>query len=161
LIMETKTRILTISTLHSSIYQDTSSKTINLKEYLMAILINIRTLYNLPEENTDTALIDIDINTEKALLLGLVFNELVSNSIKHCRSKVDSKEYLLKVNTLLLKGSRLEMAVNDNGKGWNIENSKEISGTGLVLVEQLVNSLKGTFRYPNKSGSEFVVVVSV
>ena len=161
LIMETKARILTISTLHSSIYQDTSSKTINLKEYLMAILINIRTLYNLPEENTDTALIDIDINTEKALLLGLVFNELVSNSIKHCRSKVDSKEYLLKVNTLLLKGSRLEMAVNDNGKGWNIENSKEISGTGLVLVEQLVNSLKGTFRYPNKSGSEFVVVVSV
>ena len=117
---------------------------------------------------------DMDI----AVPLGLIVNELVSNSLKHAFSGRDSGEIEIKLcrekniekekdncaenGTEDHRGIGFILTVSDDGTGIpdiiDMENSDSL---GLQLVNILVDQLDGEIEVKRDEGTEFTILISV
>ena len=97
--------------------------------------------------NVDVEDIKLDINT--SIPLGLILNELVTNSLKHAfpkdkNGKIDIKFYITD-NKYLLE-------VKDNGIGFPKDiDYKNTDSLGLRLVTSLTEQIEGEIEFNNKS----------
>jgi two-component sensor histidine kinase len=88
---------------------------------------------------------DPDINLELDLLipLGLIINEIVSNSFKHAYR--DSREFALSVILKQIDTKKMYMSISDNGPGFNAEDNAVKEGSiGLILIRCLVDQIDGS-----------------
>jgi two-component sensor histidine kinase len=92
---------------------------------------------------------DMMIALDNAVPIGLVINELITNSIKYAFTE-DSKNNTINVK-MHLDNEKLVLEVSDNGVGIDFENLNK--GFGFKLVDSLaVYQLKGTLEYFNRNG---------
>jgi len=77
---------------------------------------------------------------DKILSLGLLVNELVTNSIKHAQL---SKELVLHLELKKTDQNQIEVYYSDNGTVFNFEKNKD--SLGLVIIEGMVKQLKGNY----------------
>ena len=96
-----------------------------------------------------------DVPVESGFLhdLGIIVNELVTNSLKHAFAHVAAPWISLSMG---MHGDRLEVVYSDNGPGFPPSAPKpEKGGFGLELVRGLVAQHKGTIRVENPGGALF------
>lgn len=149
---EAKDRISSMALVHEKLYQSKSLSNINLKEYVNDLIVYL--LENSEEEIESLINVEeVELNIETIIPLGLIFNELVTNSIKYAFNWTDEKhiEINIKKNEDKL---RIEYADNGPGlpEGFDIEN---IDSLGLNLVQILVLQLHGKLEVLNKDGAYF------
>ena len=84
--------------------------------------------------------------------LGLLINELLSNSIKHAFSK--KAKGFISINILKSNTNEFKLVYSDDGN-W-IEPKKNYTGFGLGLIQTLVEQLEGNFTR-NKSAYTFTI----
>lgn len=77
---------------------------------------------------------------DKILSLGLLVNELVTNSIKHAQL---SKELILHLELKKTDKNETEVYYSDNGTVFNFEKNND--SLGLLIIEGMVKQLKGTY----------------
>jgi len=139
-------RIMTMSIIHKKLYQSEDLTQINLKSYLQELIEEI--------ENSFESLIHVDVTIDvnvnsvglKTIVpLGLMINELISNSYKHAFKDYTKAEIRIELNSV--SNSEFEMNYSDSGV-WT--NSKaESTGFGLDLIDTLCHQLEGTFSREN------------
>lgn len=150
-------RIMVMSLIHQKLYQDKSLAEIKIKDYLGDLTSDIASLSTLGIP------IKVDIKSElekvglKTIVpLGLIINELMSNSIEHAfRGKLEA---LIHVSIKAKGKDEFELIYFDNGS-WN-KQSKEYSSFGLELIEILTSQLDGEFKRDvsiNGTSYEFVL----
>ena len=142
---ESKNRIRSMAIIHEKLSKTKEISKINFSEYLNDLTANIFRSYSPISSgirikiNADDILLNIDI----AIPLGLIVNELVSNSIKYAFP--DKKESKILIELHSDKEGSFLLLVCDNGiglpDGLDIRNTKSL---GLQLVNTLVGQLKGT-----------------
>jgi len=134
-------RIKSIAKTHEILCDNDDISNVDMSEYIGELC-----------EEMESSFIDenIDINIEvaatlplrQAVYIGLVINEIMSNSIKHAFGE-DGGEiyiYLAKINDEYI------LRISDNGKGYE-NNSFKDNSLGLKLVEALVvNQLEGSIK---------------
>ena len=99
----------------------------------------------------DDLLLDID----KAISLGLVINELVTNALKHAFDGIDSPRLDIR---LAHHGDHYELEVTDNGTGLPKDfDLKTTNSFGLKLIRLLTEELNGTLEVSNGSGSKWLL----
>jgi two-component sensor histidine kinase len=81
---------------------------------------------------------DTEFPVERAIPVGLIVNELVTNAFKHAFVAEHKGEVLV----ALRHGKNYRLSVADNGKGCP---KSTASGLGSQLVELLVRQLEGSF----------------
>ncbi len=99
---------------------------------------------------------EIKLDVEKAIPLGLIVNELLSNSIKYAYP--DGKPGI--VDVWLKKGSnnQFSLIVSDDGVGLpNDFNLDSANSLGLQLVNMLSKQLKAKLSYRENNGAEFTI----
>lgn len=150
-------RILVMSLIHQKLYQDKSLAEIKIKDYLTDLTNDIASLstLNIP--------IKVDIKSEldkvglKTIVpLGLIINELMSNSIEHAFK--GKNEALIYISIKEKENDLFELIYFDNGS-WN-KKSEEYSSFGLELIETLTSQLDGEFRRDisiNGTSYEFIL----
>nr|WP_269851439.1 sensor histidine kinase [Methanosarcina horonobensis] len=111
------------------------------------------------EEN---ALFDMDI----AVLLGIIVNELISNSLKYAFTKSEDGEIRVQLSREKKNNethkSLFSLTISDNGKG--IPESLELGNVeslGLQLVSILIDQLDGEIKLRRDHGTEFVITFEV
>ncbi len=142
-------RIMAMSLIHQKLYQDETLADIKLETYLIDLKDEILNLASL------TIPVEVQINTKiervglKTIVpLGLIVNELLSNSLEHAFQSNSNAAIIIDV---LPKGEdyfRLEYS--DNGQ-WKNENDEFVS-FGLELIEALTLQLEGTVQRESKNG---------
>jgi len=135
-------RVMVMSLIHKKLYQKVDMAHIEIKNYLVDLAKDVINISNMGYP------IAIDVNSEidkiglKTIVpLGLLINELLSNSIKHAFSQ---KEGCIFIS--LLKGNNKDeflLIYADDGT-W-LETSKDSRNFGLGLIETLTEQLEGTF----------------
>ncbi|WP_281310144.1 sensor histidine kinase [Flavobacterium flavigenum] len=83
-------------------------------------------------------------NVDKILSLGLLINELVTNSIKHAQS---GHEHLVIHLELVKTNNEIELNYSDNGAVFCFENNH--NSLGLLIIEGMVKQLKGNYTREN------------
>lgn len=132
-------RILSISSIHEKIYQNESFNKINIKEYFNDLSKEIISMHDLNtdiETNFNFEIESITIDT--IVPLALIFNELISNSIKHFDNKTNS--LIINIEFKSIKENKLQLNYSDNGK-W-VENNKK-NTLGIDLINALTKQING------------------
>jgi two-component sensor histidine kinase len=131
-------RILAMSMIHQKLYQGESLAKVNLKEYFEDLIVELIRLYDNKIKVSQTIKLEVDkIGLKSIVPLGLLVNELVSNSLKHAFRNRDYGEIKL---TLTKNKNGIELQYSDNGI-WSGE--VKTSGFGLELIEILIEQLEG------------------
>jgi len=176
---ESQDRVMSIALIHEELHEGRSD-TLNFSPYLERLVKNLFQTYRLGNANTslnveleDNILFDMDI----AVPLGIIINELVSNSLKYafpgrgkgliqiklCRA--ESGEYtnnLQGSEKVGLNDTKFILTVRDNGIGMPESfNSESFDSLGLQLVTILVDQLNGELELNRNNGTEFTIRFTV
>ena len=88
----------------------------------------------------------ITLKVDKVLPLGLIINELITNSIKHAQPEAE----ILKLNLKLFQtDDNIEVNYSDNGTTFNIEKNKD--SLGVFIIEGMIKQLHGTYDRENSN----------
>lgn len=127
-----KNRILAMASVHEILYQTDNFKDINFEEYLLSLVKNIKKSLRLTNDikfNIDT--ITAFFNIEFTIPLGLIINEIITNSVKH--GSIDESELEIYISMQSDK-TAYSLEIGDNGLG--IENYNEVkSSMGRELID--------------------------
>lgn len=142
-------RINAIAMAHEQfIYVDSTDKGnfYDLKEYLQKIadaliLINHRKIvYKQDIGNSE-------VNIDTALPIGILLNELISNSVKHAGSTTET----LSISVVIkIVENQLELIYEDSGESFNEELKPK--SLGIFIIESMVKQLKGSYQ---REGSKY------
>lgn len=177
---ESQDRIMSIALIHKELHEGRGTDTLNFSPYLERLVENLFQTYKLGNVNTnlnieleENVFFDMDI----AVPLGIIINELVSNSLKYAFSgrengkiqielHIDKPVEKIRIDQRSTKknrdGTDYILIISDNGIGipedFDLENS---SSLGLQLVKILVDQLRGEIELKRDSGTEFVIKFTV
>ena len=162
ILKESQSRIYAMSTVHETLYGSENLAEIDLKLYLSKISGTlIQTYIDDPAKVTlKIKPAEIKVSIELASPIGLIINELISNSLKYAFPDKRTGEITVEMKKL---DKELELTVADNGVGISEEldwkNSKSL---GLKLVRNLVeNQLDGSIDMESKNGTKFIIKFNI
>lgn len=154
---ESKNKISTIGLIHQKLYQNNDLSEIDLQDYFQSLFKAIASVFegqaNRITFEISTNSIKFDIDT--AVPLGLIFNELVTNSMKYAFS--DSANGIVKVDLSMETSGKFKLVIEDNGKGYNTEDQSNGS-LGLNLVNMLTMQLNGSFKIEHNKGIKNILI---
>ncbi|OGP32375.1 MAG: hypothetical protein A2073_00095 [Deltaproteobacteria bacterium GWC2_42_11] len=156
---DSQSRIRSMVIVHERLYKSKDISNINFAEYIRDLTDNLFLSYK--ESAADISLkinadnIDFDIDT--AIPLGLLINELISNSLKYAFPDNRRGEILIALQQYSGMGhGGYALTVCDNGiglpEGFDFRNTKSL---GLQLVNTLAGQLNGAIEVKGKNGTEF------
>lgn len=155
LIQESQRRIKTMALIHEHLYQTETLARINIKDYIKKLIEDLTIFYNTKiKKELEIENIQLDIDT--AVPLGLIINELATNSIKYAFPN-GKGTITIKLTT---KNNKIELTVADNGIG--LPESIDLKKTktlGLKLVNILTKQLNGKINLKTKPGTKFKITI--
>lgn len=129
--------------------------------YLMNLVESVRSMYADAARhiNIEASSDDLSLPIEKALPVGLIVNELLTNSINHGFTPGQTGYISLQLSTE--KGEKLgsRLTVRDDGRGCSKESPSFSSGLGLPLVRQLALQVGGELTIDTSEGKGFVASI--
>lgn len=153
-IEESRNRVYSMSMIHQKLYQGKNLSSISMKEYLVDLSQHILDSYG--QEGSieyDYDLEDMELDVDSAIPVGLIVNELLTNSYKHAFP--DSRKGVINITCKHISEDRILLEVADNGIGL-LEFDKEDdqgSGFGTQLIDLLIQQLDGSIMTVNGSGT--------
>jgi PAS domain S-box-containing protein len=159
LIRESQNRIKAMALVHEKLYQSGDISKINLDDYVRFLGNSLFQFYGMKGKGItlNTRIFEIHIGISTAIPVGLIINELVSNSLKHAFPDRKKGEISLAITR---EDAVLNLVYKDNGVGipqdLDLRNTKSL---GLRLVITLVEQLQGTIELDRSSGTKFTIVV--
>lgn len=151
-IEESKNRVKVMGLIHKFLYQQETTEGVSLKGYLTQLVDMLIDSYNVNKKIHKEIKIDnIQTNMDTAITLGLVLNELVTNSLKHAFKHIDYPILQLFVQK---EESTVHIRLIDNGRDVSVDVDNTTSGFGWKLVNSLVESLHGNVETVNNEGFE-------
>lgn len=150
-------RITAMSLIHEKLYRSEDLAGIGFRDYIRRLAEDLFQTYGIAEGRislkTDVEAPDIDI--DKAIPLGLIINELITNSIKYAFPGDRTGE--IRITIRPVSENELELLVTDNGIGipgaLDVRNTKTL---GMQLVTTLTeDQLKGSIEINRDKGTEF------
>ncbi len=133
---------------------------VSMKAYLDGLIDSLLAVYGKPLRLTvERQVADFQISSKKAAAVGIILNELLTNSVKYAFGRSEHGRVSV---SLRKNGTRATLVVHDNGVGLDRTFSlNESSGFGLRIVRMLSEQLGGTFTVENKDGAKAVLVFEI
>jgi len=170
---ESQDRVISMALIHEELHKSEGLNTLNFSPYIEGLTRNLFLTYRLG--NTDVSLnMDLEENIfldmDTAVPVGIIVNEIVSNSLKHAFPGRDKGEIRIKFRREENgenkkegnKSTCFNLIISDNGVGipesFDIE---DLDSLGMQLVTTLVDQLDGKVELKNNSGTEFAISFTV
>ena len=153
---EGQSRIKSMSLIHQKLYQKDMISTIDFQEYAVQLIDQILNLYGYPKTNVKIEVNGLNLDVDTAIPIGLILNELVTNSCKYAFK--ENQEACLCLSFSQQKPGEFKLIYKDNGPG--IPSSfdlKKSESLGLRLIQRLTKQLQGTFNYKFEGFSVFEI----
>jgi two-component sensor histidine kinase len=162
---ESQNRVISMALIHEELHKGGALDTLNFSHYIEELADNLLLTYRVG--NNGIILkndIDKDIffDMDTSVPLGIIINELVTNSLKHAFPDRDNGEIQIKLHREEGCNTTYILSVSDNGVGisedLDIEN---LDSLGLQLVTTLVDQLDGELELKRDNGTEFFIRFTV
>lgn len=153
---ESQHRARSMAMAHENLYHSNDLENIDLQSYIPTLVKYLVSSYGF---TPDKVTININIKNiifgiDTSIPIGLIINELVSNSLKHAFPEGTGE---IKVE-LYPENDKLILKISDNGIGFP-ENAdfRETDSLGLQLVNSLVEQIEGKIELGRNNGTEFKI----
>jgi len=158
-IRESQNRVKAMALVHEKLYQSTDLSRIDFDDYVRYLGKNLLSFFDLKGKGITftTGIHDISLDINTAIPLGLIINELISNSLKHAFPEGKTGEISIAV---FRNNHTLSIIMKDNGtgiaEGFDWRNATSL---GLRLVISLVEQLQGSIELDRNAGTTFTIVL--
>ncbi|AKB78225.1 sensory transduction histidine kinase [Methanosarcina horonobensis HB-1 = JCM 15518] len=175
---ESQNRVASMALIHEELYTGNKITTLDFADYLQKLAVDLFSSYNLRNDNIKLKL-DLEqiyLGMDTAIPLGIIVNELVSNSLKHAfpdRREGEISIALKRAEKFTVNGKcfKLEngcteenfnyvLAVSDNGisipEGTDFRTADSL---GFQLINILVEQIDGCIELRKDKGTEFIVSI--
>lgn len=155
---ESQSRIFAIASVHEELYESENFQKIDLNAYINRIVPDLVHLYS---ENTrieyEIQADEIFVELSLAIPLGLIINELITNSIQHAFPNYQSGHIALSCTQ---NDGEIDLLIRDNGVGIPAEYKKNTPKTlGIQLIDTLVKQISGRYLIKNENGCLFHIII--
>ena len=154
---ESQNRAKSMALIHERLYRSTDLKRIDFGDYIRTLGNDLYHTY-VPDEglinlNMDLENLMVDINT--TVPLGLIVNELITNSMKHAFTEGSKGE----INIIFhKKDDEFTLIIDDNGVGLPADiDFRNTETLGLQLVNNLTAQIDGTIELDRSHGTRFKI----
>lgn len=155
---EAKTNVRSISLIHENLYRNENLSGVDVNSFVNDLVKQVSTVFNTAKKqidficNIDPMQLDIDTTVP----LGLILNELLTNSFKYAFNKVER----MKISVAIHKtgDESFELVYTDNGPGLPEDfDLKKTKTMGINLVKDLSRQIGGHMNYKYENGSCFTI----
>jgi two-component system, sensor histidine kinase PdtaS len=152
-VREGKMRVQSMALIHQNLYSEGNIKGIVMEDYIKKLVENLFNSYNIQKDKiqlvTDIDYLNLDVDT--VIPLGLILNELISNSLKYAFKNKEHGEIYVGLKE---SNKQLELLVKDNGCGFPPDWSKmQNNSFGYGLINAFAQKLKAKLDIYNNGGA--------
>lgn len=136
-----KSRIQSIGILHALLYQATYTGAVDIDLFMRTIAQNASLAFSKQADEPDYKIFPsgIQLETDEAVLLGIIINELLTNIYKHAKPQ---DEVLLIGIKMKQQQQQYKLVITDNGMDWHpLPAGSNNKGLGLRLVYMLAKQI--------------------
>jgi len=159
-INDTENRIRSMALVHEKLYKSENLSKLNAKTYIIELVENI-----LVSSETNTPIhfrpqIDsVQYSIDTLIPLGLIINEIVSNSIKYAFFGKESG--VISITLKQKDNLKTIITISDNGIGTDIDYDElSENSLGMELIQSLVEQLDGVIDFDTSNGFKYILTFS-
>ena len=163
-LLAVRDRVLAMGEIHGLLLRQSHQLEIDLKQYLHQLVLKIIELNASPMQEV-AAIVHISdfnhrIDTDKALLMGLIINEVITNSYKYAFKGNTAPK--LTFSAQMIAENRLQIDIGDNGKGISKNAERPGSGSfGLHLIDMFCHKERWEVqKASNQGGTNYYFVIN-
>ncbi|WP_164851272.1 histidine kinase dimerization/phosphoacceptor domain -containing protein [Larkinella soli] len=154
---EGQNRVRSIALIHQNLYQFENLSTIDLKRFVGDLCRQVQSVFQ--RQHTVAVRItvpELPLDIDSAVPLGLILNELLSNSFKYAFADRTGGEIRLEIRALT--NGTFQLMYSDNGPGLPADFDPVRATTlGLQLVNDLSRQIGGRVQYATRNGAVFTI----
>jgi PAS domain S-box-containing protein len=155
-LLDSQNRARAMALIHQKLYSQENLDNVNLNYYFKQLLDEVVKTYAFDDKIQYTLDVeDVSLDTDTSLILGLIVNELVSNSLKYAFK--ENEEGTINVSLHENNGEFI-LKISDNGK--NLSDGIDMTNTssfGLTIVNLLTNQIGGSILVEQIQGTVFTI----
>ena len=143
---ECQNRVISMALIHEKLYQSENLSHVNAKVYFTVLINDLIETYNLSQKVTANINITVEqFGTKTLVPLGLIVNELISNSLKHGFSIRNERGYLL-FDLSVTDDNGYKLRIGDDNPKFHEQFLDNTNSLGLELVTIFVEQLDGEIK---------------
>ncbi|GAB3827076.1 hypothetical protein GCM10028895_38880 [Pontibacter rugosus] len=152
-----RSRVRSMALLHERLYRHNDLEQINLEDYFLEVCESLYAAFGISMNRImlEMDIPEIKVDVDTAITLGLIVNELVSNTLKYAFSPED--QGMLRIVLTQHDEVQYTLTVSDNGRGLPenfYQQQQQGSSFGLRLVQSLSKKLEGHINFYNNHGTK-------
>jgi len=147
---ESSSRIQALALTHEILYRGEQFSRLDLGDYLRELCSYLFSAYDAPAVSFSLGGARITLDPDRAIPLGLIVTEIVSNSLKHAFRGGRTGTVTIELTE---EGEDIHIRVADDGPGF--APAAENRTLGLLLVDTLVDQLQGTLLRSTEAGTAY------
>mgnify|MGYP005990829681 CR=1 FL=1 len=154
MINESQKHINSIALVHEMLYQDDTLSLVSMEKYLKELGTRLLQVASQNEIAYKLSVKEVSLPVDYATTLGLVFNELVTNSLKYAFT---TQKGIVSVSLKETNTNEYLFTYSDNGKGYVIDDKSNNNKTlGQKLIKMLAEEIKANLTIKNEKGLTYI-----
>jgi two-component sensor histidine kinase len=150
-----RARISTIALIHQNLYLSESVSQIDFQNYLDNLTQQSKMSFGNENIEFEVEASQIKFDLDTAIPLGLIINELVTNSLKHAFPNDINGKIVIAIESK--NENQYQISVSDNGIGMVKKAVSSTKSIGMELVHLLVMQLNGSIEKINTAGTYYII----
>ena len=151
--LSSQNRVHSMGIIHQKLYQKEHLAAIEMRDYFIHLSDNILDSFNANGKiKVECNMPELVLDVDTAVSIGLITNELLTNSLKYAFVGRDSGTIKISLNQQNTEGSLL-LKIEDNGVGKQADSTPKGTGFGTQLINLLTRQLDGKLTYENLNGT--------
>jgi len=148
-------RIHSMLILYDKLYRGTDFQNISVKDYFTTLTKEIVDNFDTKKSiKVETEIEEFDLNSKTIFNLGIIINELITNSMKYAFSQVQTGIITVSASK---NNNHITISIGDDGKGIpESVNMETTEGFGFILVNMLSEQLQSNIQIERKNGTKFI-----
>lgn len=157
---KSKSRIYSMALIHQNLYEMDNFKNVDFADYINNLIVNIEASFDRKAQvKVVTNIHNVFFDIQTSIPLGLIINELVTNSLKHAFP--NDKTGSILVSLVGLAENEFELTVSDDGVGFSENYPIRKKTLGLELVELLALQLRASISVSSENGVSHKILFKV
>jgi two-component sensor histidine kinase len=153
---EGKSRVKAMALIHQKLYQNEDLSVIEMQGYIESLVTSVQSVYKMIDSPIDIVIDaeNTELDIDRAIPIGLILNELVSNSYKYAfPENPDSGKIYINISEI--EEGDYYFEYSDNGVGLRENNSEngDKGSMGMHLIQRLVNQLRSKLNIESNNGN--------
>lgn len=158
-INESRDRIKSMTLIHQSLYQKDNMRGVNVRNYFERLAQSLFNSYHITDQRIELEMEidDMMLDLDTIMPIGLILNELISNSLKYAFP--DGQSGMVKIR--LKEGADgLLLQVIDNGVGFDVQEVEDDKESfGMEMIRAFLVKLEASIKFKNESGTQVDLLI--